>query len=336
MRHVTGLCLVSLLLSGCGGGDAFRRDIADSFRRIADAVEQEIRNPGGTTPPPVNPIPPNSVEIEAELGNLLLQSNSTISIFGGDGSAHCLALSCMETDNIYVGDYTPTTMDISGFVFTGTRRGVSLAEKVSQTQNPGPLTETYHHLAGWMEHNFFHIEAIPQSGAAWFNYYDVLSVGDATGTNPAAPATGSATWSGTMAGVVGLAGHDGAFVDGDASVTFPGLHGDISPTVDVLFSNIVHRSTGGSLANMSWNGVDMTDGAFGSPSVIAPVVPSDTDIRGKAISEGIYGRFYGTGHEEVGGVFRYDDIYEFPSVTFTGTGAVPSVIVGAFGAKRDE
>ena len=68
---------------------------------------------------------------------------------------------------------------------------------------------------------------------------------------------------------------------------------------------------------MAWDGVRLTDGAFGSPEVIAPILASDIDIRGKAIGTGIYGRFHGPGHEEVGGVFRRDGI------------------TGAFGAGRE-
>lgn len=54
MKHVSKLCLGLLLLSGCGQDAAFQRDLADSIRRIADVIEQELRD-GGTQP--ANPVP---------------------------------------------------------------------------------------------------------------------------------------------------------------------------------------------------------------------------------------------------------------------------------------
>ena len=316
MRQIVGLCLVALLLSGCSGDEAFRRDLADSVRRVADAIEQEIRNPGGT------PLPApeyTSAEIDAELQELIEQANSNISSFGG-AVLTCQALDCRQANRIYVRNSASTDVDTSGFEFTESRQGVSLAEKESQTQTDAD-TVSYQFLAGWMEHNFFHIEAREArvSGVTSVTY-EVISVGNATGTNPTAPATGSATWSGIMAGFVEptLADHDGAFVDGDASITLSSVAVGTDPTVDVLFSNIVHGDTGASLADISWDTVAMTDGAFGSPSVIAPIVASDTDVTGKAIETGVYGRFYGTDHGEVGGVFRQ------------------SGVTGVFGAGRDD
>ena len=95
---------------------------------------------------------------------------------------------------------------------------------------------------------------------------------------------------------------------------------DLPAVIDreaLLFSSIVCREAGTRREDMAWDGVRLTDGAFGSPKVIAPILASDIDITGKAIETGIYGRFHGPGHEEVGGVFRRDGI------------------TGVFGAKRD-
>lgn len=314
MRHFIGLCLASLLLSGCSYDETLRREISESLERVADAIADGIRGPGDSDPP----AGPTAAEIETDLQSVIESADTEISSFGG-AIAACQALSCRQGGNIYVtGTPTGTVVDTSGFEFTQTRRGVSLAERDSRSQDG---STSYRHLAGWTEHHFFLIEAGETSihGESLVTY-EVLSIGDSTGTNPAVPDTGSATWSGTMAGFVepSASDGDGSFVDGDATITVPDVAANISPAVDVRFSNIVKDDTGASLADMTWNAVTMTDGAFGSPKVIAPVVASDTDITGKAIQTGIYGRFHGPDHEEVGGAFRRDGI------------------TGVFGAMLDE
>ena len=307
MRLSTGLCLASLLLSGCGSGDASRP--APESGPEPDA--------GSPTPTPE--------AIQAALDSVIESADTEMFSFGGD-VAVCLALSCPQAGRIYVRrGRTSAVADTSGFEFTETRGGVSLAEKDGESRHGAGPTR-YRSLAGWMDHGFFlvTVRETPVQGDALVDY-DVLAIGDSTGTTPSAPAIGSATWSGTMAGFVESAASDGpaasgdddSFVDGDARITLSGIAADAAATVDVLFSNIVGRETGARRADMAWDGVRLTDGAFGSPKVIAPILASDVDIRAKAIETGIHGRFHGPGHEEVGGVFRRDGI------------------TGAFGATRD-
>ena len=58
MRCLFVVCCTSLLLFGCSAGDdAFKRELADSFRRIADVVEEELR--GSPIKPPIKrPVEP--------------------------------------------------------------------------------------------------------------------------------------------------------------------------------------------------------------------------------------------------------------------------------------
>ena len=132
------------------------------------------------------------------------------------------------------------------------------------------------------------------------------SVGVPTGTNPV---SGSATWTGVMVGAeVSTASTAGDFVSGDATLTvdFQGA------AVDVAFSSIRNRETGGSYQDMSWTGISLTDGAFrtGQPLVYYAEPPPFSAVNY------ISGSFYGAAHREVGGVFTRDGIH------------------GAFGGKR--
>ncbi len=324
MRLFTGLCIASLVLSGCGSGGASRPAPGSGPETTADVPAEELGDPAEPNGPN-DPRTPTPEAIQAALDNVIDTADAEVFSFGG-AVATCQALSCPQAERIYVArGRTATVADTSGFEFTETRRGVSLAKKEARLRH-GIGSTLYRSLAGWMEHGLFLVTTRETSvhGSTMVDY-EVLSIGDSSGTNPTAPVIGSATWSGTMAGFIESAasgdpaasGVGGSFVDGDARLTLPGLDAGAPATVDVLFSNIVDRGIGTRRADMAWDGVRLTDGAFGSPEVIAPILASDIDIRGKSIGTGIYGRFHGPGHEEVGGVFRRDGI------------------TGAFGAVRD-
>ena len=84
----------------------------------------------------------------------------------------------------------------------------------------------------------------------------------------------------------------GHVIQGDASLSF-----DISKaTVDIDFTNIHDLDAGMRRDDIVWNGISVTNGGFDDA--------------------GIEGKFYGSGHKEVGGVFERDKI------------------IGAFGATR--
>ena len=123
-----------------------------------------------------------------------------------------------------------------------------------------------------------------------------------------------------MIGVVIPAGPDfeGARVDGDARISLPRSSLDADPSLRIEFSNIRREDTGAHLDDMTWDGVGVADGAFGFPGIISAIDPGDVDIRRKALGTGIYGRFFGPNHDELGGAFIRDGIN------------------GVFGAKRDE
>ncbi len=252
-------------------------------------------------------------EIEAALRSVIGASKSEIFGIGGP-LATCQALDCVQPHNIYVRSTSQTPeMDLSGFDFLGRRNGVALAEKESQSG----LTNFFS-LRAWMEHSMFLLDTARHE--TFGMTYGLSSIGDATGTDPAPPDTGSATWSGIMIGAVIPTNPDyeGARVDGDARISIPSLGAETDPSLDIEFTNIRRVDTGAQLADMTWDDVDLADGAFGFPRIIEAIDPGDIDIREKALGLGIYGQFFGPDHEEVGGVFIRDGIN------------------GVFGARRDE
>ncbi len=289
-------------------------------------------------------------EIEISLDGIQNNSNKEIFLFGGLVPV-CLALHCPQGDTIYVRNTAEEVrlvvgktgeIDTSNFEFFGQRDGVFLAKKEFQSQDQYAATD-HRNLVGWLEHSMFVVsiqERQPIDGFETHYRYDWSSVGDSTGINVAAPPSGSATWSGTMAGIVipyypadangriaeqdaqFVAGNEGDFVSGNASVTIPSVSVHDYPSVNVEFSNIVNDRTGTRRNNMRWEGVEMVDGVFGaagdfSSSRDAGFFPTV----GGRIFEGegtLFGQFYGSDHEEVGGLFMRDGIG------------------GTFGARRDE
>ena len=108
------------------------------------------------------------------------------------------------------------------------------------------------------------------------------SLGLGNGSNPV---TGSATWTGAMAGVKVGGSRLGAEVTGDAEMT-----ADLAASsLDLAFTNIAERYSGARSADIRWAGVLMQNGSFSA-------------------SGGLEGRFYGPNHEEAGGVFERSGI----------------------------
>ena len=150
------------------------------------------------------------------------------------------------------------------------------------------------------------------SQVAIFSY----TFGDASGSNP--DDSGSGTWNGVAIGVNLLERfEDRSLLTADVTVSIADF---LDPTVDVLFDSIRDLRTGDSLTvsgltveSVDWAGLDLTEGSFSEElgDVDDPLNLSQPRKR-------IEGRFYGPGHEEVGGIFEY------------------ASVVGSFGAERDD
>ncbi len=149
-------------------------------------------------------------------------------------------------------------------------------------------------FGAWLDHSMFGVTgSVDVDSAIEASAY---SLGAASGPNPV---SGTATWSGAVVGIDGHALGRGQVVRGKSEVTadFADL------TVDVELSGMTFLARGHSwIHDMTWNDLPLTSNGFGKGA--------DDNF--------IEGRFYGSGHEEVGGVFMRDHI------------------AGSFGGKRVE
>ena len=178
-----------------------------------------------------------------------------------------------------------------------TYRGVAIFENDSLVAPlPSEGSIVTNSLGGWLDHNTFAAGAVSLRNTPLGNatLKSSMSIGNATGSNPAT----RATWSGVMVGTdTGTATPRSSLVRGDADITLSNLN---DPRIDVAFTRIRNVNGGGSRDDMRWNGLRLSFGRF----------KSGTD------GNSIQGTFYGPNHEEVGGIFERNRV------------------LGSFGAER--
>ena len=174
-----------------------------------------------------------------------------------------------------------------------------MAEGRGETSIAGTSVD-YNAYGGWLQHSFFVIEAgrvaegLHEDSLIIYSY----SVGHASTTNPEA-AGGSGTWSGVMVGAdVSQTPTRGNLIQGNAEITIADF---AAPQVDISFTQIFDLKTETQRSDMTWAGIEVTAGGFASG----------------ADGNSIGGQFYGSNHEEVGGIFERDQV------------------LGAFGAERE-
>ena len=171
----------------------------------------------------------------------------------------------------------------------GTHHGVRISQGEGPTEISGYSLDRYGY-GGWLNHSFFVVESaevsagLLQGTMLGYSY----SVGEATGSSPAAGGGGS--WTGVMVGmdVSGTAAR-GPVVHGDAEISIDDF---ADPMVGVAFTNIYNLDSDSRYGDMTWSDLTLTNGSF----------EDGTD------GDSISGRFYGPGHEEVGGVFERNEI----------------------------
>lgn len=200
-----------------------------------------------------------------------------------------------------------------GFDFLETRRGVHLGESSIQ-HFEGEIFG----YGGWLGNSAFAVlsgvlrDGTPgERGYAEEQIVHSYSVGRRSSTNPV---SGAASWNGVMVGADVVPGKTvGDFIRGDATITVDFTDVD----VDVLLFNIKNRKTGGSHPDLKWTNIRLHAGAFESGRHLASYIYAH-DEEAPPISDisHIVGHFYGSDHEEVGGVFTRNGLH------------------GAFGAKR--
>ncbi len=278
--------------------------------------------------PAIVPLSPASDSVEDLLRRRLLDSTWPVAVSFGGGIATCEALGCPVADAIHVDrpaaggarhpsdDHRP---DLSGFELLDPRRGIALASK-ARTVVEGQRSALHRAFGAWMDHGFFLVETFTMQGDAGLGHYKTTWFGDASHSGPLASPGDSATWSGVMSGVeASLSGGPGAFVHGDSAITVSGLAAGTGVSVEVAFTHIVNEDTGAGIGDMVWRGLPLQGREFGTDDVrFNDGEGYFRDGSFGATAEGsIYGRLYGPGHEEVGGLFHRDGI------------------AGAFAGKRD-
>ena len=238
--------------------------------------------------------------LKEEADSLLM---SDFLIFDGAGNLGRLQTECLE-DSCTEGDTQLSPEDAGSTAFAraegeeiheehqavGVRRGVSLGQRYAETAE-----DSYRSYGGWLSHSLFGVQglSLEDYGVGGIVSY---STGVASGSNPA---SGGGTWTGVMldADVSGTA-TNGNNIQGDAAISIADF---ADPKVDVAFTGIFDLDTRVSRTDMTWSAIPLSGGSF-----------RDGDDK-----DSIEGRFYGPGHEEVGGIFERDRV------------------VGAFGASRE-
>ena len=187
----------------------------------------------------------------------------------------------MITNGVTVGDVTFA-------------RGRIAATRVADSSPLG--FETF---AGWLDGSVFGTTQIT-IGASGSEEYRFISyiVGVPAGSNPSATGSEtSGTWEGSAVATIKA---DRTFVRGDATIDIDDLS---SPDVDVTLDNwrmATSEALSTDMDAITYTDLQLASGAFEDPSGNAQV----------------FGRFYGTGHNEVGGRFNTMDV------------------IGAFGGTR--
>ena len=158
----------------------------------------------------------------------------------------------------------------------------------------GQNVEVYGY-GGWLNESGFAIATMRFSGGQLdgVRLFYTGSVGYSPGTNPN-ELDGGGTWNGAMLGVDTSSRER---VEGAATIDIDNFS---NPDVDVEFTE-VETASGQSRSDITWVDIPLHDGNFGTGSD----------------GNSIEGRFYGSTHQEVGGVFERD------------------YLLGAFGAHRD-
>ena len=91
---------------------------------------------------------------------------------------------------------------------------------------------------------------------------------------------------------------------------FPASLPGVAVSVDVAFTNIVNEDSGAGIGDMIWRGLPLQGREFGTGDILfndgVGYFP-DASF-GTAAQASIYGRLYGPGHEEVGGLFHRNGI----------------------------
>ena len=210
------------------------------------------------------------------------------------------------------GNEYQAVMTYAGISFAQSRRPGDAIPIIGESDTTEVLT-----YGGWLEHHFFGVQATFDGNTEAPDQVAIFSYtfGDSSGSNPD---SGNGTWNGVAIGVnLAERFENRSLLTADVTISIADF---LNPTVDVLFDSIRDLRTGDPLSvsgitvgSVDWTGLDLTDGSFGEE-----LGDLDDPINFSNPRKRIEGRFYGPGHEEVGGIFEY------------------ATVAGSFGAARDD
>ena len=287
------MAIMVSLVSGCGGGSngsGMTPDPDSSYGTMVSDISAILQSSDSLMMTDIVLADPNAIMIP-----------EGIRVQASCSSGQCQAL---------YGGYPVADISLSEFEFPdpanstyefSTGSGDVRIIDVQERQEEDGITTDVATLGAWLDHTAFAVEvsAMVSGVSNGVNLQGTVSrgaysFGDATGTTPT---FGNATWNGTMWGseTTSPSNPDNR-VQGDVTLTF-----DLAQSnLDVTFANIRNVDRGNRYENMAWQDIPVISGSFSS------------EIEGNAIT----GQFYGSNHEEIGGIFERNQI------------------LGAFGARR--
>lgn len=300
MFRMVALALPMVLLAACGGVS----DGGDNYSAAIPAVNQSFPYPVDTATARTTaggdiPTVRTSTQLSSIADGISRAANTLLAtdfaLYTGAtltehdttcSGGRCTASVAMsgETSEVELNITAPTFGNHPGYSFVAspvmTKRGVQTVQAVSRSpaQETRRTQLTY---AGWLDGSIFGISTLrSERGEQVINRIGTgISVGSVSGSNPTG--TGAARWEGLMIG--GTKEGVAHVIQGDAVIDIDNL---MEPDVDIRFSSTFNLNTGEFIRDMTWTDLDVTDGRF-----------SSTD------NGEIEGSFYGTTHQEVGGVF---------------------------------
>lgn len=208
--------------------------------------------------------------------------------------ASCGGTTCtFESAGLSITTTTGSLSDLSGSTVTlgAVTHGIQMGQARGRS-TVNAVSVDYHVYGGWLDANFFGVARGDWSGTIGeqrLNGLETLSAYSTGNESGSTPMSGSATWTGLMVGL--RRNQPATAITGrtEAVYSFP------DQTMDISMTGL----TGGH-ADMSWEGLRVSDGRFSAGSD----------------ANSISGSFYGDAHDELGGVFERGSL------------------IGAFGAKR--
>lgn len=298
-------CLVTPLLVACGGGGG---STSGTLRDVDPAKARDLFD-GSTS------LDKTGETVRDEVGKLLVKINDSENrafhlgdVFNTFGLSKLTPKCSEDTCTLNFGgdrrlEITIGTLGLSGHRPDDIRavmeyRGVSISDGKGRLPLGDAHLDVYSY-GGWMEYNAFAVRKLAATAEALEGAgYHGWSSGIGSNSRPI-ESGGSGVWSGVMVGMDHEGEGRGNVIQGDAKVMV-----DFgSMDADVAFEAVHDLRTGTERNGNTWNNVPITDqGTF-----------RGTSEHGRGTMRG---RFYGSDHEEAGGVFEYDDI------------------TGAFGARR--